>query len=142
MTKELIRTFDWSDYKEDREYETEERVMGRTYVKLGQYTATTLVGNLYKVDDPSEKSFNYLLLVGVARQHPNDRAVTYKEGVETANVNANVSPVITMKLQNPIEWDDFVSIAHVYVASTNMEFVRTADEIRLAKMAKNGVPNE
>ena len=72
LTKNLVRTFDWNDLNQNRSIFGEVCINGRKYLKTGVATATTVVGNLYLVYDRSVKHNKYVLLVGIARQHPND----------------------------------------------------------------------
>ena len=62
--KEFVRSFHWSDISCDREMETTEIVLGRTYTKHGKGTATTVVVDCWKVWDPSVKlnKFVYYIL--------------------------------------------------------------------------------
>ena len=102
--------------------------MGRTYNKIGQETASTVVGNIYKIFDPSLKLNKYLMIVGVARQHPNDNVAKRDIGVEIASENAMMSPKATIEFDRLISLDEFKEFAKMYISTFNTEFVRTADE--------------
>ena len=66
LRKDLIETFYYTNMFEDRSTESKEVVNGREIMIKGQACATTLIGLLYHVYDPSVKSYKYILHIGVA----------------------------------------------------------------------------
>lgn len=137
LNKELVRSFDWSDYGQNRSIEKRVKINGRTYYKQGTYTATSIVGDLYKVYDQSDEQFNYLLLIGVARQHPNDEKISFAEGIERAALNAKMNPNMIFKFAHKVNWDFFREIAENYVYNyLPKELIRTKEEILLNKGSK------
>lgn len=129
LQKELVRTFFYDNCHEDREFEKKVIINGRTYYKQCVATVTTLVGNLYKVYDSSDKRFKYCLIVGMARQHPNDSKITREEGIENANINALISPSITMEFDHEIDWEDFRAFASWYIDTFKVQTMKTTEEI-------------
>jgi hypothetical protein len=129
LHKEFIRSFFYDNKRTDREFEKEEIINGRTYYKLCVATVTTLVGNLYKVYDSSDKRFKYCLIVGMARQHPNDNHVTREEGIEKASENALISPSIVMEFDHEISWPEFRDFAQLYIETIEPRAIKTREEI-------------
>ena len=79
--KEFVRSYYYSDMKQQRFHVKRDIVNGRLCERFGTHTATTVILNMYKVYDPSVKSSKYVYLGGVARQHPNDHVITAEEEV-------------------------------------------------------------
>jgi hypothetical protein len=108
-------------------------VNGRTYVKLGQSQAVTMVGNLYKCWDPIVKSYKYVLMVGVAKQHPRDLKITKQEGYSIANEKAYASPSIVMEVTKDFGKEQFKYLAMCYGEILPLEMVKTSKEIEAEK---------
>ena len=130
LTKNLIRTFDWNNLGQNRSTLEEVCINGRKYVKTGVTTATTVVGNLYVVYDQSVKRNKYVLLVGIARQHPNDLQVKRNEGIEIANLKSLDTPVMQIEFDHEVTWDEFEELVEWYVKYQTPRYLKTADEIR------------
>ena len=130
LTKNLIRTFDWSDLGYDRSISGEVCINGRKYIKTGVSTSTTIVGNLYLVYDHSVKRNKYVLLVGIARQHPNDLRVKRNEGIEIANLKSLDAPVMQIEFDHEVTWDEFEELAEWYVAYQTPKFLKTSEELK------------
>ena len=130
--KELVRSFDWSDFRDSREINKKVIINGRTYYKMGIHTATSVVGDLYKLNDPSEKQFNYVLMLGVARQHPCDTKITYEKGIEIAAINAKIDPVAVIRFPEAIDWNTFRYLAMTYSEALTPELIKTKAEIKAA----------
>ena len=128
LTKEFVTSYFYDNCSLDRFVCKPVKYMGRTYNKIGQETASTVVGNIYKVFDPSLKLNKYLMIVGVARQHPNDNVAKRDIGVEIASENAMMLPKATIEFDRLISLDEFKEFAKMYISTFNTEFVRTADE--------------
>ena len=128
FNKRLIKSFQYSTLKSNRDGHKVMSINGRTYIKCGVYQAVTLVGNLYSVYDPSVKQYKHILHVGVTRQHPDDLVTDKKLAVEMAATNAFIAPAITMEVGPNFDkyvWED---LCHVYINSLNLEFVKTREE--------------
>lgn len=137
LTKNLIRTFDWNDLGYDRSISEEVFINGRKYLKMGVATSTTVVGNLYLVYDRSVKQNKYILLVGIARQHPNELQVKRNKGIEIANLKSLDTPVIQIEFDHEISWDEFKKLAEWYVVNQTPKFIKTREEIKQTKNNKN-----
>ena len=133
LTKNLVRTFDWNDLNQNRSILGEVCINGRKYLKTGVTTATTVVGNLYLVEDRSVKQNKYVLLVGIARQHPKELNVKRSEGVEFANLKALNSPVMQIEFDHEVTWDEFKELADWYVAWQTPKMLKTNEELKQNK---------
>ena len=139
LNKKLIRTFDWNNLGQNRSVLKEFSFNGRKYAKMGVNTATTVVGNLYLVYDQSVKRNKYVLLVGIARQHPNDLYITCSEGIEIANINSLNKPAMQIEFDHEITWEEFKELVEWYVEYQNVKLLRTSKEIK--QMHKNKKEN-
>ena len=132
LTKDLLKTFYFTTINNERMDYKELVVNGRTYYKFGKYQAVTMVGNLYKVYDPDVESFKYMLMVGVAKQHPRDLKITKKEGFEIANEKAYACPSIVIEVSSKFDVNAFYGLAENYIDTVmlpNLNFVKTGTEI-------------
>jgi hypothetical protein len=128
-TKELVRSYSYNDIYTNRNDERVSVVKGRTIVELGTRTATTFVGNLYKVFDSSVKSYKYLLLVGVARQSQYcNTPVDEEEAVERAAENAQINPVLTYIVEQEFNDDYFMDLCIVMTEIMPTKFILTDEE--------------
>jgi hypothetical protein len=131
LEKELVRSFDWTDYGKNRSIEKRVKINGRVYYKQGDYTVTSIVGDLYRVYDHSQEQFNYVMLIGVARQHPNDEKISFAEGIEKAALNAKMNPDMVLKFAHKVNWEYFRELAENYVYNyLPKELIRTKEEIQ------------
>ena len=115
-------------------------VNGRTYYKIGQLQAVTMVGNLYKCYDPNVESFKYMLMVGVAKQHPRDLKITKQEGLEIANEKAYSCPSIVMEVPSDFTKEQFQMFADCYVEFAmikHLQLVKTNKELLNDEIEKN-----
>ena len=129
LNKNLVRTFNWDALCQNRSISEEVFINGRKYLKTGVATATTIVGNLYLVYDQSVKHNKYVLLVGIARQHPDDLQVKRSEGIEIANLKSLDTPVMQIEFDHEVIWDEFKELAEWYVAYQQPRFIQTSEEI-------------
>lgn len=129
LNKNLVRTFNWDDLCQNRSISEEVFINGRKYLKTGVTTATTIVGNLYLVYDQSVKHNKYVLLVGIARQHPDDLQVKRSEGIEIANLKSLDTPVMQIEFDHEVTWDEFKELAEWYVVYQQPRFIQTSEEI-------------
>ena len=84
LRKDLVETFYFTNVNDNRTYVNREIVNGREVDVRGQVCATTLIGLLYRVYDPSVESYKYILHVGVANQGNADAVVDVDEEYEEA----------------------------------------------------------
>ena len=134
-TKKLIDEFVVSDIHNDRSCEKETVLdNGRRAVMKGTYCASTFVGKLYKMNDPSENPLErYVLFVGVARQNPIDNRQDEDLAVEMAAENAMVNPIMTIKLPNAISGTDFARFVSPYLDAMPTKFILTSKQIKEKK---------
>ena len=134
-TKKLIDEFVVSDIHNDRSCEKETVLdNGRRAVMKGTYCASTFVGKLYKMNDPSENPLErYVLFVGVARQNPIDNRQDEDLAVEMAAENAMVNPIMTIKLPNAISGTDFARFVSPYLDTMPTKFILTSKQIKEKK---------
>lgn len=140
LTKDLVKTFSYSTANNYRNYEKQMVVNGRTYYKIGQLQAVTMVGNLYKCYDPNVESFKYMLMVGVAKQHPRDLKITKQEGLEIANEKAYSCPSIVMEVPSDFTKEQFQMFADCYVEFAmikHLQLVKTNKELLNDEIEKN-----
>ena len=129
LRKELVDSFFFTDYNRNREYSKKVVINGRTYVKFGTHTATTIVANVYKVYDPSVESYKYVALFGISRQHPCDVKVTKEEGIELANIAADTNPFMTCQFDEAPSYHTFKYMADIYICSMKKQLIKTKEEI-------------
>jgi hypothetical protein len=128
-TKELVRTYSYNDIFTNRADERTSVIKGRTVIELGTRTAASFVGNLYRVFEPSVKSYKYMLLVGVARQSPNwDMPIDEAQAEEVAALNAFTEPIMTLVVDEPFEDDYFIDLCIVLTEIMPTKFILTDEE--------------
>ena len=134
LRKDVLKTLTASDIDERRECITHECVNGHKVTVEGTYAATTLVGLLYRVYDPSVKIYNYIIHVGITTQDGDVECMD--DEYEKAYYNAVTDPVVTFNLgvePYNFDWDSFSS---VIIQSQPKKFVRCKklnDIVRLFK---------
>lgn len=129
LRKELIDQYWYSNIDEDRSAIKEERINGRLYEKHGVDCATTAYALVYKVPVPGVKQFKFAILVGIARQNPNDIVITKEEGIETAKTNALVDPVMTFTYNKAPSKNVLNYIIRSYILGIPVQLIRTKEEI-------------
>jgi hypothetical protein len=129
LTKELVDSFVYSNIGSDREDSKSVVIKGRTYIKLGTVTATTIVANVYKVYDSSVKPNKYVALFGVARQHPCDVKVSREQGTEVAATNAQSHPIMQIEFDHQPNYFDLKPFMEAYINSLEVVFVKTKQEL-------------
>lgn len=128
-TKELVRTYSYNDIFTNRADERTSVIKGRTVIELGTRTAASFVGNLYRVFEPSVKSYKYMLLVGVARQSPKwDMPIDEAQAEEVAALNAFTKPIMTLVVDEPFEDDYFIDLCIVLTEIMPTKFILTDEE--------------
>ena len=132
LRKDLIETFYYTNMFEDRSTEIKEVVNGREIMIKGQACATTLIGLLYHVYDPSVKSYKYILHIGVAHQNPVDKYPDVDEEYEKAYENALANPVMQYVIgedRSAFDQQAFLYITGMIKATQPKELVITDDEL-------------
>lgn len=133
-TKELLHTYYYDDIHTNRNSERTKVVKGRTVIELGTKTATSFVGNLYRVFDHNVKSYKQLLLVGVAKQNPNIYIDYLDKLEEIASENAWVNPSVKLILEPedstiPFKEDYFIDLCIVLGELIPEELLLTDEEL-------------
>ena len=136
LSKELIGSYDWSDFNKNRNHITRENIEGRVWFKTGKYTSTAFVGDVYKLDVSSDEPFKFVMLVGMSRQHPNERKATKKDGIDVAAINAKLEPFMVTKYVNVPTYKDFAQICESYINNLPFQFVRTREEAKNIEFEK------
>lgn len=137
LRKDLIETFYYTNMYEDRSTEIKEVVNGREIMIKGQACATTLIGLLYRVYDPSVKSYKYILHIGVAHQNPADKNPDIDEEYEKAYENALTNPVMQYVIgedRSAFDQQSFLYYIAALIKSTQpKELVITKEELYAAQ---------
>lgn len=136
LTKEWVRTFSYTTINKNREGFKEVVINGRKWFKHGLYQSVTLVGILYRVYDPSVKSFKMVLHVGTAVQHPSDIVISRPLAYETAETNALMNPQWTMEVGENFDKYSWYAMAEAYVNAMDLKFIKTAKELQAEKNGK------
>ncbi|MCH5166962.1 MAG: hypothetical protein J1F35_03630 [Erysipelotrichales bacterium] len=142
--KKFVCSYDYSDFNQAREHLTKEIIEGRPYIKLGRYCATTFVGDVYK-QDVEDGSFKYIMLIGISRQHPNERQGTREKGVEVAAMNAKFCPIMEMKFASVPNFNHFKNIVENYLDTLPLQYIRTKQEsekININNLVENYLENQ
>lgn len=131
LRKDHIRSYVFTNVNDDRYGVNRERINGRVTTFEGQLCATTLVGLLYRVYDPSVESYKYILHVGVANQQREDADVDENEEYEKAYINALTNPQARLVLSEKYENFDWESYAKAIVSAQPKELVLTDNELAM-----------
>lgn len=141
-TKELVKTYEVDDMFQSRTYTDYVSINGHLYSHTGTVAALFFVGDLYKVYDPSVKSYKYVLVVGRSQQCLKDG--TSKEAklqlkekedilVETASLNAKTNPIAVIEISN----EEFDSIIPIFLqnllAINKREFLNEDNNLGMLK---------
>lgn len=137
LDKELVRSYDYSDYNEDRIHATDERIDGRVYVKFGRHTSTAFVGEVFDIHAPSDEPLKYVLLIGMSRQHPDEHTGTKEIGVELAAQNALINPIARIDLPDVPSYEMFKTLCENYMKLMPKQFIRTKEERELAELRRD-----
>ncbi len=111
LRKDILKTLTATNADESRVSITRECVNGYHKVPVENiYGATTLVGLMYRVYDPSVKSYNYILHVGITTQ--NKEVECMENEYEKAYYNAVTDPQVVYNIGEDLygfNWNDFSS---------------------------------
>ena len=129
LDKELVKTMSYSNVTEDRM--TFKRVVfkGREYFKFGTLQVVTIVGNVYKIFNEDSGQYDYLLVCGLSKQHPNDRNIDKNIALEIANDYSLNDPFMVMKVNKQFGRYTFRDMMKNYVNDMDLEFIKTTAEI-------------
>lgn len=125
LTKELVESLSYTTITKNRNAYTNVVIDGRTYTKYGTLQAVTIVGNLYK-----DAFDNKILMVGIAKQHPNDSKCNKQVAYEAAQAHALFNPdVIFNTVPDHLTLFNFSKMMEWYVDGMELEFIKTKQEI-------------
>ena len=133
LRKDLVETFYFTNVNDNRTYVNREIVNGREVDVRGQVCATTLIGLLYRVYDPSVESYKYILHVGVANQGNADAVVDVDEEYEEAYINALMNPQIQYVIGDDYTSFDWEVFSLSILSTQPKRFVLTDEEVRIAQ---------
>lgn len=133
LRKDLVETFYFTNVNDNRTYVNREIVNGREVDVRGQVCATTLIGLLYRVYDPSVESYKYILHVGVANQGNADAVVDVDEEYEEAYINALMNPQIQYVIGDDYTSFDWKVFSLAILSTQPKLFVLTDEEVRIAQ---------
>lgn len=133
LRKDLVETFYFTNVNDNRKYVNREIVNGREVDVRGQVCATTLIGLLYRVYDPSVESYKYILHVGVANQGNADAVVDVDEEYEEAYTNALMNPQIQYVIGDDYTSFDWKVFSLAILSTQPKRFVLTDEEVRIAQ---------
>ena len=133
LRKDLVETFYFTNVNDNRTYVNREIVNGREVDVRGQVCATTLLGLLYLVYDPSVESYKYILHVGVANQGNADAVVDVDEEYEEAYINALMNPQIKYVIGDDYTSFDWKVFSLAILSTQPKRFVLTDEEVRIAQ---------
>lgn len=136
LTKELVRSFFYTNVRLDRDFTKEVELNGRLYTKYCQDTSTFLTGHLYKLNNGNDGS--YLLLVGRQRQLPNDLNQDTSKLEELSSTNSFSHPSIMVELDHEISYDEFCALAEWYIGNQKRSELYTQQEIDKLAAINNG----
>ena len=79
----------------------------------------------------------YVLHIGMSKQHPNDRHVNKKLAIEVAVENALINPFAVINLETP-NMNNFMfkNLVGAYYNTIDVKFVRTREEVANLKLEK------
>ena len=133
LRKDLVETFYFTNVNDNRTYVNREIVNGREVDVRGHVCATTLIGLLYRVYDPSVESYKYILHVGVANQGNADAVVDVDEEYEEAYINALMNPQIQYVIGDDYTSFDWKVFSLAILSTQPKRFVLTDEEVRIAQ---------
>lgn len=134
LNKEEVKSFLYTTASEDRQGSKIECINGRMYEKYGTYQAVTFVGKVYRVLNKEKGRHEYVLHIGLSKQHPDEGRINKQEGVEIAVENCLIDPFAIINLEkNTIKFSDFMDIVSVYLSNMDLKFIRTKEEKNMLK---------
>lgn len=132
ITKEFVKSYSFNDIFHNRSDKKNNVINGRTHIILGTNQAIGIVGNLYRMFDPSVESYKYLLLVGVGMQDVNNPSIINEDDLyELACINAVINPTLVMNLDKELSEDNFLDLSIVLNSIIDKEFLKTKEELNI-----------
>ena len=131
LHKELVNTFVYTTATQNRNAYTHVRINGRLYCKYGVLQAVTFAGYQYKVVNKETGLHQYVLCVGVSKQHPKDNKVDKELSYSLAKEKALIDPMMTIELPDKICKGEFCDIVEMYLNKMKLQFIKTKQEIEL-----------
>lgn len=133
LTKKEINTFVYSNIKEDRNDVKPVQINGRWYHKYGVKQAVCFFGVLYETENSNTGIKEYILHVGMSKQHPNDSFINKQLSTEIAHENALLDPFIEMKVSKNFKYHNFKFMMSEYLDTMELKFIKTKEEKKLEK---------
>lgn len=129
LNKEEVNTLFYSTISTDRLASKVVCIDGRWWEKYGTEQAVSFVGKVYKLKNLETNLSEYVLHIGMSKQHPNDRHIDKKLAIEVAVENALINPFAVLELDGPINNYAFKRIVNAYLSTMELKFVRTKEEV-------------
>ena len=134
LNKEEVKSFLYTTASENRQGFKFECINGRQYKKYGTYQAVTFAGKVYRVLNKETGIPEYVLHIGLSKQHPDERHVNKQMGAELAVENCLIDPFAVITLEkNKITFSDFMAIVSIYLDNMDLKFIRTKEEKNMLK---------
>lgn len=130
LSKELVKTLSYTTASQNREAYANVVINGRNYVKLGTLQAVTVVCNVYKLYNSQTNMTEYWAHFGISKQHPTDINVNKELGYEIAQFNAMNNPFCIMQVNKQFGEITFRDLMRTYINDMDLEFIKTAEEIK------------
>ncbi len=115
LHKDFVKAYYYTTLGTENNIVNNETVNGCTYVTVTEFCGTTVVGLLYRVYNPSTKSYNYVLHVGTSTQY--DWLDTEEEEFENAHINALTNPQVTYNIGEDCSAFDWELFSRVLVST-------------------------
>lgn len=133
LTKKEINTFVYSNIKEERYDLKPLQIDGRWYHKFGVKQAVCFFGILYEVENTNTGIKEYILHIGMSKQHPNDSFINKQLSTEIAHENALLNPFTEMKVSKNFKYHNFKYMMKEYLNTMDLKFIKTKEEKKLEK---------
>lgn len=127
--KELISVYSYSDKGENRRMVKHHVYNGRKFTEYGEYGVAAYVGHVYKITEKDTGMTVYCVLIGMARQHPNDYKLNMERAWELAAERAEIDPIMAYKTYTKPGQTNVVEMMKNHNHTNIMEMVRTKEEV-------------
>ena len=129
LNKEEVDTFVWSSAKLDRYNCKNTMYLGRYYTKWGDEQIVTFFGIKYAVKNLDTNKTEYVVIVGMSKQHPEDVHHDKKIAMETARINALIDPFMTIRnVSKEFTKQQFIDMVRAFHTSMDLDFIMTSEE--------------
>lgn len=131
LNKEELDTFVWSSADLNRYSCRDTMYLGRYYTKWGDEQIVTFFGIKYAVKNTLTNRTEYVIMVGMSKQHPEDIHHNKKAAIENARINALIDPFLVMR-NAPKDFvkTHFVEMMRPIHATMDLDLIMTADELK------------